>query len=185
MKWSMEELKELIKCINKNDLTEIQYTEGDKTIVIKKERAQILTSADMPSNVNKQNISDNEDSNPSVNRKRTKDLRAITDAKVIQDRIEFDRLNKGKIQSDVNKNKQEILIKSPQAGIFYRQSEPGADPYVEIGTKVKKGDTIGLIEAMKMITEIKASYDGIVMEIMAENEAYIEYDKPLMIIKTD
>lgn len=74
-------------------------------------------------------------------------------------------------------------IKAPLAGIFYRSSSPEAKPYVEAGQEVKKGDTIGLIEAMKVMNEIPAPCDGIVAEIIADNEAFVAYEEVLMQIE--
>ena len=71
-------------------------------------------------------------------------------------------------------------VKAPLAGIFYRSSSPDAKPYVEIGQEVKKGETIGLIEAMKVMNEIPAPCDGVIGNILAENEAFVGYEELLM-----
>ena len=71
-------------------------------------------------------------------------------------------------------------VKAPLAGIFYRSSSPDAKPYVEIGQEVKKGETIGLIEAMKVMNEIPAPCDGVIGNILAENEAFVGYGELLM-----
>ena len=74
-------------------------------------------------------------------------------------------------------------VGAPLAGIFYRAASPEAEPYVSVGQKVKKGETIGLIEAMKIINEIPAPCDGVVVEIAAENGAFVQYDETLMRIE--
>ena len=71
-------------------------------------------------------------------------------------------------------------VKAPLAGIFYRSSSPDAKPYVEIGQAVKKGETIGLIEAMKVMNEIPAPCDGVIENILADNEAFVGYEDLLM-----
>lgn len=71
-------------------------------------------------------------------------------------------------------------VKAPLAGIFYRSSSPEAKPYVEIGQEVKKGETIGLIEAMKVMNEIPAPCDGVIENILADNEAFVGYEDLLM-----
>ncbi|MBE6009839.1 MAG: acetyl-CoA carboxylase biotin carboxyl carrier protein [Lachnospiraceae bacterium] len=71
-------------------------------------------------------------------------------------------------------------IKAPLAGIFYRSASPEAAPYVMAGQEVKKGDVIGLIEAMKVMNEIPAPCDGVIENILAENEAFVGYDEVLM-----
>ena len=76
----------------------------------------------------------------------------------------------------------EIMVKAPFVGTFYRASAPGERPFVRIGQTVKKGETLGIIEAMKMMNEITAPCDGIVQNIFTEDESLVEYDQPLMSI---
>ncbi|MDD6451162.1 MAG: hypothetical protein PUF56_04365 [Lachnospiraceae bacterium] len=76
-----------------------------------------------------------------------------------------------------------VEVKAPLAGVFYRASKPGAKPFVEEGQEVKKGDIVGLVEAMKMMNEIPAPCDGIVHEIKAEDAKYSEYDAVLMTLE--
>lgn len=71
-------------------------------------------------------------------------------------------------------------ICAPLAGVFYAASEPGAKPYVSAGDKVRKGDTVCLMEAMKMISEIPAPCDCIITEIVKNNGELAAYDEPLM-----
>ena len=71
-------------------------------------------------------------------------------------------------------------VKAPLAGIFYRQASPDAAPYVMVGQEVKKGDVIGLIEAMKVMNEIPAPCDGVVRNILVENESFVGYDDVLV-----
>ena len=74
-------------------------------------------------------------------------------------------------------------LTSPMVGTFYRSSSPEADPYVEVGSSVKKGDTLCIIEAMKLLNEIEADRDGIVKKIMVENAQPVEFGEPLFIIE--
>ena len=74
-------------------------------------------------------------------------------------------------------------LTSPMVGTFYRSSSPEADPYVEVGSSVKKGDTLCIIEAMKLLNEIEADHDGIVKKIMVENAQPVEFGEPLFIIE--
>ena len=70
-------------------------------------------------------------------------------------------------------------IPAPLAGVFYAQSEPGAAPYVVVGSRVKAGETVCLMEAMKMISEIPAPCDCVITEILKENGALAAFDEPL------
>ena len=74
------------------------------------------------------------------------------------------------------------IIKSPMVGTFYRAGAPGAKAFVEVGDTVKIGQTICVIEAMKLMNEIEADKDGVVKAIMVENAQPVEYGEPLMMI---
>ena len=74
------------------------------------------------------------------------------------------------------------IVKSPMVGTFYRSASPGAKPFVEIGTQVKEGETICIIEAMKILNEIEADKSGTVSQILCENGQAVEYGQPLFVI---
>jgi acetyl-CoA carboxylase biotin carboxyl carrier protein len=75
------------------------------------------------------------------------------------------------------------LVKSPIVGTFYSSSSPDKDPFVTVGKTVKKGDTLCIIEAMKLMNEIDSEFDGEVVEILVQNGAMVEYGQPLFRIK--
>lgn len=74
-------------------------------------------------------------------------------------------------------------VTSPMVGTFYRAPSPGADPFVELGTQVKKGDTLCIIEAMKLLNEIEAEVSGTVKEILVDNGSPVEFGQPLFVIE--
>lgn len=74
------------------------------------------------------------------------------------------------------------VVKSPMVGTFYRSPSPGAKPFVEVGDTVKSGDTICIIEAMKLLNEIECDKDGVISAILAENGQPVEYGEPLVVI---
>jgi len=74
-------------------------------------------------------------------------------------------------------------VKSPMVGTFYRSSSPGAKAFAEVGQQVKEGDTICIIEAMKILNEIEADKSGTITKILAENGQAVEYGAPLFIIE--
>ena len=74
-------------------------------------------------------------------------------------------------------------VKSPMVGTFYRASSPGAPAFVEVGSQVKEGDTICIIEAMKILNEIEADKSGTIKQILGENGQAVEYGQPLFIIE--
>jgi len=75
------------------------------------------------------------------------------------------------------------VLKSPFVGTFYRSSSPGSDSFVEVGKRVKKGDTLCIIEAMKLMNEIEAEFDGVIKEILVDNEQPVEFDQPLFVLE--
>lgn len=74
-------------------------------------------------------------------------------------------------------------VTSPMVGTFYRAPSPGADPFVAVGTQVKKGDTLCIIEAMKLLNEIEAEVSGVVKEILVENGQPVEFGQTLFVIE--
>ena len=71
------------------------------------------------------------------------------------------------------------LMKSPMVGTFYRSASPTASPFVEVGATVKEGDTLCIIEAMKMMNQIQADRAGVIKKILVENGSAVEFDQPL------
>jgi acetyl-CoA carboxylase biotin carboxyl carrier protein len=74
------------------------------------------------------------------------------------------------------------VVKSPMVGTFYRAASPGAKPFVEVGDSVQLGDTLCIIEAMKLMNEIEADKAGVVKQVLAENGQPVEFGQPLVVI---
>jgi acetyl-CoA carboxylase biotin carboxyl carrier protein len=75
------------------------------------------------------------------------------------------------------------VVKSPMVGTFYRSASPGGKPFIEVGSQVKEGDTVCIIEAMKILNEIEADKAGTITQILAENGQAVEYGQPLFVIE--
>lgn len=75
------------------------------------------------------------------------------------------------------------LVKSPLVGTFYAAPSEDAEPFVKVGDTVKKGQTLAIVEAMKLMNEIESEFDGVVTEILVENEENVEYGQPLFRIE--
>ena len=165
----------------KYDLSELEVTEGALTVKIKRGITPAQTG-----------WAGTEAAVPAVAPKSPADFRHITEMKALQDELVLTREAQkkeekqkpaGSGQEGARKTGQnEVLIKAPLAGIFYRQSQPGNPPYAEVGQHVKKGDVLCLVEVMKMINEVAAECDGVVKEFLIENEQFVEYGCPLVII---
>jgi len=74
------------------------------------------------------------------------------------------------------------VVKSPMVGTFYRSSSPGGAPFVELGAVVKAGDTVCIIEAMKILNEIESDQAGTISQILVENGQAVEYGQPLFVL---
>jgi acetyl-CoA carboxylase biotin carboxyl carrier protein len=74
------------------------------------------------------------------------------------------------------------VVKSPMVGTFYRSSAPGAPAFVEVGASVKEGDTLCIIEAMKLLNEIDADISGTITKVLVENGQPVEFGQPLFVI---
>lgn len=75
------------------------------------------------------------------------------------------------------------IVKSPMVGTFYRASSPGAKPFVDVGSQVKEGETICIVEAMKILNEIEADKTGTIVRVLGENGQAVEYGQPLFVIE--
>lgn len=92
---------------------------------------------------------------------------------------------------DINKKKEKItnkisntyILRSPMVGIFYRKPSVNAQPFVEIGQKIKKGDVLCVVEAMKTMNQITSDKSGIIKKILISNGQPVEFDEPLLIIE--
>lgn len=86
-------------------------------------------------------------------------------------------------QEEKEEKQEGIVVKSPMVGTFYAKPSPNHEAFVTVGQKVKKGDVLCIIEAMKLMNEIESEWDGEIKEILVKDEETVEYGKPLFIIK--
>lgn len=93
----------------------------------------------------------------------------------------------GSLQEKVTRETEEetrvITVTSPIVGTFFRAPSPEADPFVETGSKVKKGQVLCIVEAMKLMNEIESEVDGVVIKILVDNGQPVEYGEPLFLIE--
>jgi len=93
--------------------------------------------------------------------------------------VEKENFDTPKVEKEENLN----IVKSPMIGTFYSKPSPDSQPYVKVGDKVKKGDILCIIEAMKLMNEIESEFDGVVTEVLVEDGKPVDYAKPLFKIK--
>ena len=95
-----------------------------------------------------------------------------------QEKTDNDVKNENIINED-----DENIVKSPMVGTIYLQPDPDSDPFIKIGDKVKKGQTLLIVEAMKTMNDIVADKNGTIKEILVKNEQPVQFDDPLVIIE--
>jgi len=151
---SIKMVRELTKILNENDLSQIKIEEGDIKIILSR-KSQSLSNGFQDE---KSKIQENTESlNTKINKKTIEDINDLSS------------------QLDA--------VKSPMVGTAYTRPSPDADPFVKVNDKVKEGDTIILIEAMKTFNSITASKSGTIRKIIIENAQPVEFGDPLFIIE--
>jgi len=88
-----------------------------------------------------------------------------------------------KVTRETEEETRVITVTSPIVGTFFRAPSPEADPFVETGSKVKKGQVLCIVEAMKLMNEIESEVDGVVIKILVDNGQPVEYGEPLFLIE--
>lgn len=151
-------IQELIKAVSESSLTSFEFKCDGTQINMKKECEKIVV---------KENLN-------------------LEDSKEDTKKIQIQNFNKedkmeDKIITDVEENFN--VVKSPIVGTFYKSSGPKQEPFVKVGDKVKKGEVLCIVEAMKLMNEIESEFEGEVVEILAQDGEMVEYGEPLIKIK--
>lgn len=89
------------------------------------------------------------------------------------------------VEKPASASKTTVEIKSPMIGTFYRTANPDSPPFISIGDKVSKGQTVCIIEAMKLFNEIESEVSGTIVRVMVENSSPVEYDQVLFVVEPD
>ena len=150
----LRKIKKLIEMLQESDLNEIEVKEGEESVRINRKKESVI-HASTPISVG-QNL--NQSSAPLP-------------------QIDSSEMENGQAAEDLNH------ITSPMVGTFYEAPSPGAKPFVTVGDTVKVGDTLCIIEAMKMLNQIESDKSGIVKAILVENEQPVEFDQVLFIVE--
>ena len=152
----LRKIKKLMELLEESGIAEIEVKEGEESIKLTKPGSHIQ----IPQQVI---------SAPAVNMREEMISQSDTDQK------DNDRNPKDEIDGEV--------ITSPMVGTFYRAASPDSKPFVEKGQKVKKGDTLCILEAMKMMNQVNAETGGTIIDIMVDDAEPVEFGQPLFIIK--
>ena len=155
-----ENLLKLVNAVSESELTGFSYEENGVKIKLKKEQEKVhVISAGTCSEIPGETV-----------------YTAVTKAASVQED------GKEITQSEASENSGNIVV-SPLVGTFYAAPAEDAEPFVKVGDTVKKGQTLAIVEAMKLMNEIESDYDGVIEEILVTNGQPVEYNQPLFRVK--
>ena len=152
----LRKLKKLIDLVEESGIAELEVTEGEEKVRIVKHTAMAAPQTYMIP-------------------------QGIPAAPPPAPREKSTTFDDDDLEDDSDEPEGEV-VKSPMVGTFYRAASPGSDPFVEVGSTVKAGDTLCIVEAMKLLNEIESDFAGTVKAILVENGQPVEYGEPLFII---
>lgn len=153
----LEAIQALMKQFEDSEMRELKIDDGDFHLYLSKNKLNNLAQTPTTKNV--------------ANNK--------TDQAEAKETIKVENTNESKASNDGT------AVKSPLVGVVYLQAKPGQPAFVKVGDHINEGDTICIIEAMKMMTEVKSTVTGTVSAIEVENEDLVEVDQPLIMVKED
>jgi acetyl-CoA carboxylase biotin carboxyl carrier protein len=152
----LRKLKKLIDLVEESGIAELEITEGEEKVRISRSTSSVQTQ------VTPGGTSPPQGTQPSAVTAST----ALTPANAVAE-----ILPEGHV------------VKSPMVGTFYRSSSPGSNAFVEVGQTVKEGETLCIIEAMKLLNEIESDKSGVIKAVLVENGQPVEYGEPLFVIE--
>lgn len=165
MKLNFEEIKELIEAIDNTEITKFEFSNEEFEINIEKEKERIVETSRVVESV-------------PVGVATDRPVQVTQSVITPQENTIAD-----KEESFLDEGLE--VVESPIVGTFYDSPSPDSETFVKVGDSVKKGDILCIVEAMKIMNEIKSEYDGVVAEILLENEDIVEYGQPLMLIRSN
>ena len=151
-----DEIKSIVKLMSDNDLTEFNIESEDMHLCIRRGNSNTVQSAPAP---------------------------VIAAPQVIPTPAPVPAAPAPAAPAPAAEPDQDKLITSPIVGTFYRSNTPGADAFVKVGSKVEADQTVCIIEAMKVMNEIKAEKSGVIKEILVENGEPVEFGQPLFVLE--
>lgn len=161
---NLNEIQDLIKFVSKSGVTEVEIEQKDFKITIKAEKkidsqSQIIVQAAAPAMAAPAPVA------PAPAAAAPAPAAPAAPA------------------ADASANSNLITVKSPMIGTFYRSSGPDKDPFVSVGQTINKGDTVCIIEAMKLFNEIEAEVSGKIVKVLVDDASPVEYDQPLFLVE--
>lgn len=161
----LRKIKKLIDLVEESGIAEIEITEGEESVKISRQVNPLYVPQPLQYQIPPNQTLPAETLTPqSTNVKPAAEAASVETAEVSTEYSE------------------ENIFKSPIVGVFYRSASPTSKPFVEVGQTVNKGDTLCIVEAMKLMNEIEAEKAGVISKILVENGEPVEYGEPLFII---
>ena len=154
MEMEFEQIIRLIETVSASELTSFTLEEGDTKISLRKQKQEV-----------------NVVSVPQVQPVESVVAQTVS--------VQGNQQTEAEVRKTISGNE----MKSPLVGTFYNAPSPDAEPYVKVGDRVSKGQTLGIIEAMKLMNEIECEFDGVIKEILVDNMDMVEYGQTLFIIE--
>jgi acetyl-CoA carboxylase biotin carboxyl carrier protein len=174
VKFKNIDIEKLFQMMKEHDVSELSLRDGKTTVEVKRNRepaAVNLTPSPLSSYPSLANVPQ-----PSLTITPAEDKTKPMEAAASEEEKKSSPLANG---SDENYH----TIQTPLVGTFYRSSSPDAEPFVEVGDQIKRGDVLCIVEAMKSMNEIQADVNGVVKEICVNNAELVEYEQPLFKIE--
>lgn len=169
---TIDEIVTLIQAVSDNGLTSFEYEEGGQKLVLKKKKKKIIAQNPVVL------------SQPAAQMMSPLPVAGLVSApaqEAAQKQAENGGAAQGKEPEDLIGS--DRVIVSPLVGTFYASANPESEPFVQVGDTVKKGQVLGIVEAMKLMNEIESEYDGVVEAVLVESESLVEYGQPLFRIR--
>lgn len=159
---NLNEIQDLIKFVAKSGVTEVEIEQKDFKITIKSEKqkadSQIIVQAAAPV------------------------VPQIAAAPAVAAAPAATQAAPAQAAPAATEDSKYITVKSPMIGTFYRSSGPDKEPFVSVGQSINKGETVCIIEAMKLFNEIEAEFTGKIVKVLVDDASPVEYDQPLFLV---
>ncbi len=170
---TIDEIVRLIEAVSDNGLTSFVYEEGDQKLVLKKKKKKNAAPAPVAPVVISQPAA------PMMS-PMAMPMAAPVEMAAQAAGVEVEVKEKADAADMIGSDS---VVTSPLVGTFYNAASPEAEPFVKVGDTVKKGQVLGIIEAMKLMNEIESEFDGVVEAILVNNEDVVEFGQPLFRIR--
>ena len=178
----LENLIQLIEAVSASELTGLKYEENGMKLHLtkKKDQVQVISA---PMTIPAAAISTGEAANVTTTMMATDPATLASTMAAVGNPSGVSPENTGNTTAATETTLQGKIVESPLVGTFYAAPAEDAAPFVSVGDSVKKGQTLAIIEAMKLMNEIESEYDGIIEEILVKNGQPVEYGQPIFKIR--